>query len=111
MNLKQRDLVLLPYPFSDQEGTKVRPAIIVSNENFNRKSQDFIMVPLTTTIKEEPFSFIIRQEDLISGKLLKPSRVRVDKLFVVNKKLIMMEIGTLNDISFEKIKEEIRKIF
>lgn len=110
MNVQQKEIVLLPYPFSDLEGTKVRPAIVVSNNIFNRKSDDCIMVPLTTVIKDEPYSVIINQEDLTSGKLLKPSRVRADKIFTVEKDLIMMKICVINDKTFEKIKGEIVKI-
>lgn len=111
MNAQQKEIVLLPYPFSDLEGTKVRPAIIVSNNVFNRKSNDCIMVPLTTVIKDEPYSVVITQEDLSLGKLLKPSRVRADKIFTVEKDLIMMKIGTVTDGAFKKIKEEINKVF
>lgn len=32
MNVHQKEIVLLPYPFSDLEGKKVRPAVIVSND-------------------------------------------------------------------------------
>jgi len=111
MNVQQKEIVLLPYPFSDLEGTKVRPALIVSNNSFNKKSDDCIMVPLTTVIKDEPYSILINQEDLSSGKLLKPSRIRVDKIFTVEKNLIVMKIGAINDRTFEKIKDKISKLF
>jgi len=111
MIVKQRDLVLLSYPFTDQEGSKVRPAVIVSNENFNKKCQDYIMVPLTTIIKNKPFSLLIDQEDLESGKLLKKSRIRIDKIFTIRKNLIIMQIGKINDKTFNRIKIEISKIF
>jgi|SRR3989344_5091084 len=108
---QQRELVLLPYPFSDQKGSKVRPAIIVSNDNFNRRCEDCLMVPLTTIIKDEPFSLMINQDSLESGKLLKPSRARIDKLFTIKKSLIIMKIGKINDKTLEKIKFEINRIF
>jgi mRNA interferase MazF len=111
MNIKQKEIVLLPYPFTDLERTKVRQAIVVSNDYFNRKSDDCVMVPLTTVIKDEPYSILINQEDLSSGKLLRPSRVRADKIFTVEKKLVMMKIGTVNNTTFEKIKSELTKIF
>src|SRR3989339_679114 len=106
MSAQQKEIVLLPYPFSDLEGSKVRPAIIVSNNAFNMKSDDCIMVPLTTVIKDEPYSIIISQENLSSGKLLKQSRVRADKIFTVEKSLIIMKIGVVDDATFAKIKEE-----
>ena len=111
MNLQQREIVLLSYPFSDLEGKKVRPALIVSNDSFNKKSDDCIAVPLTTIIKEEPYSIVINQEDLVSGKLIKQSRIRVDKIFTVEKKIVMMKIGIIKEEIFENIKKEILKVF
>jgi mRNA interferase MazF len=111
MVFHQRDLVLLPYPFSDKRGTKIRPALIVSNDFFNNRSNDFVMLPLTTIIKEQPFSFIIDQNDLESGTLIQRSRIRIDRLFSLQKDKIIMKIGVLNDTLFRKIKFEIIKIF
>jgi mRNA interferase MazF len=68
------------------------------------------MVPLTTVIKDEPYSVIIEQENLRSGKLLKPSRVKADKIFTVEKELIIMKIGVINEDTFDEIKTEIMKV-
>lgn len=111
MEAKQKEIVLLPYPFSNLEGTKVRPTVIISNDSFNKRSADCIMVPLTTVIKNEPYSVIINQEDLTSGKLLKTSRIRIDKIFAVEKRIIIMSIGMISNSTFEKIKQEILKMF
>jgi mRNA interferase MazF len=111
MNFQQKEIVLLPYPFSDQKESKVRPAVIISNNNFNKKSEDCVMLPLTSVIKEVPYSILISQEDLSSGKLLKPSRIRIDKIFTINQNLARMKIGIINTDVFKKIKSEIFKIF
>ena len=111
MIVNQKEIVLLPYPFSDQEGSKVRPAIAISSNDFNKKCQDCIMVPLTTVIKDEPFSILINQNNLESGNLLKQSRIRLDKIFSINKNLIITKIGRINNKSFEKIKEDLITIF
>lgn len=111
MRINQKEVVLLPYPFSNFEGMKVRPALVASNEFFNKKSADCIMVPLTTVIKDEPYSIIIDNKDMDSGELVKPSRVRADKIFSVEKNLVIMKIGTINNKTFEKIKAEILKMF
>lgn len=105
-NVRQGDLVLLSYPFSDLEERKVRPALIISNNIFNKKSDDCIMVPLTGVIKNEPYSVVISQENLEDGRLLKLSRIRVDKIFSVEKRLIRLRIGRLNKETFEKVKKE-----
>jgi len=103
---RQGDLVLMSYPFSNLEERKVRPALIVSNNLFNKKSDDCIMVPLTGVIKSEPYSVVINQENLEAGRLLKVSRIRIDKIFSVEKKLIRLRIGRLNKETFEKVKQE-----
>ncbi len=83
MNIRQKDIVLLPYPYTNHSRTKVRPAIVVSNDSIN-KSEDCIVAPLTTAIKESPHS-IISQEDMASGELIIPSRVRIDKIVTIKK--------------------------
>jgi|SRR3989344_1188621 len=111
MNINQKDLVLLPYPFSNLSDRKVRPAIVVSNNNFNKVCSDCLAVPLTSVIKDEPFSILINQSDLSQGKLIKSSRIRIDKIFSVEKKLIQMKIGSVSDAFFDKIKSEITEVF
>jgi mRNA interferase MazF len=105
--MKQRNIVLLKWPFSDLSGTKLRPALVVSNDILNNRLADCIMVPLTTILKEEPYSITLYQKDLVSGKLIKPSRIRVDKIFAPAKSLIVKEIGTISEEIFNMVKKEI----
>jgi len=42
------DIVLLPFLFSNQDGRKVRPALILSNNRFNR-SHDVIVSAIKTS--------------------------------------------------------------
>ena len=111
MIFQQKELVLLPYPFSDQGGSKVRPAVIVSNDNFNRRCEDCVLVPLTTVIKNEPYSLVLNQDNLESGKLLKQSRIRIDKIFTIKKSLIIMKIGKINNEMLVKIKSDLDRVF
>ena len=106
----QRSLILIPYPFSDSNLHKVRPALIVSNNEFNRHGDDVVAIPLTSVIKQELFSVLITQSNLQEGKLIKESRARADKIFSVSKNRIIMKIGEVNKESFDKIKKEILKI-
>ncbi len=109
MSVKQGDIVLLPVPFSDQTTQKVRPAIVVSNDKINSKSQDIILVPVTSVLKEAPHSIIITQNSLSYGKLIVESRVRADKIFTAHKSLIKMKIGAIKIDVLTKIKDEIIK--
>lgn len=60
-----------------------------------------MIVPLTTGVKEEPYSVLLKQENLVYGKLIKESRVRADKITSIEKNLII----------FKKIQREINKLF
>src|SRR5215210_331518 len=50
MVLQRGDVVLVPFPFSDQSATKVRPAVIVSSDNYEQTEPDIILAALTTQI-------------------------------------------------------------
>ena len=104
MNVAQKEIVLVEYPFSDLRGSKLRPALIISNEKFNNFSDDCLAVPLTTVLKHAPYSVHIDQSDLNSGELFRPSRIRIDKIFSVEKNLIIKKLGVLSTASFEKVK-------
>ena len=111
MKVYQKEIILLSYPFSNFQGNKVRPALVVSNNELNQKSDDCIVVPLTSVIKDEPYSINIEQKDLSSGKPIKLSRVRIDKIFSVEKNLIKMKIGILDEKIFKKIKKNLGRLF
>ena len=45
--VSQRDIVLISFPFSDMKKSKVRPVIVMSNDEYNNKFKDFIAIPMT----------------------------------------------------------------
>ena len=44
------DVVLVPFPFTDQSGTKRRPAVIVSSEVYHTSRADAIIMLITSNI-------------------------------------------------------------
>jgi len=91
--ISRRDIVLLTFPFSDLSGSKVRPAVVLSNDEHNAKFEDFIAVPMTSNLKSKEHSILLKSADLESGKLVVDSRIRSDKVFCASKKLVRMKIG------------------
>jgi mRNA interferase MazF len=49
MKPEQGDIVLVPVPFTDLTAQKRRPVIVVSNNSYNRESDDIVVVSLTST--------------------------------------------------------------
>jgi len=70
-----------------------------------------MIVPLTSVLKDEPYSVNIIQKDFEGATLVKPSRVRVDKIIAVKKSLVIKKIATLSPHKFNMIKELISKLF
>ena len=46
------DLVLVPFPFTDQTGIKKRPAIIVSSDVYHSQRPDVVLMAVTS--QQEP---------------------------------------------------------
>jgi len=48
------DVVLIPFPFTDQTAAKKRPAVVVSSTAYHRSRPDLILMAVTSRIK--PYS-------------------------------------------------------
>ncbi len=91
--ISQRDIVLLSFPFSDLRSSKVRPAVVLSNDRYNRRSEDFIAVPLTSNLKLRDYAILVTKDELESGKLIVDSKAKIDRVFSVSQRLVRMKIG------------------
>jgi mRNA interferase MazF len=111
MDINQGDLVLLPIPFTDQSGNKVRPALVISSVNFHKKCNDFLILPITSVLKEVDYSLLLKQMDLKEGKLIVTSRIRIDKLVSVDKKLIIKKIGVVEDTYLSSLLKIVKTCF
>ncbi|MEK6816455.1 MAG: type II toxin-antitoxin system PemK/MazF family toxin [Nanoarchaeota archaeon] len=109
MEVSQKEIVLMPCPYSDFNDCKIRPAIIVSNNHINKSIADCIVVPLTSAIRDAPYSIIIGSDDLDDGDLEQVSMAKINRIFSIKKDKILKRIGSVNDSIFDKIREEIRK--
>ena len=110
MIVTQRDVVLLRFPFSDLHGPKVRPALVISNESYNSKSEDFIAVAITSNLRIRGYSIFLTNEDFERGKLIVNSKIKPDKIFSAHKKLVRMNIGRVKSAVHEKVISSISEI-
>lgn len=42
------DIVLVPFPFTDQSGTKRRPAVVVSSQRYHTERPDLVIMAITS---------------------------------------------------------------
>lgn len=102
---RQGDLVIIRSPYTDRSGKKLRPAIIISNERYNKILQDSILVPLSTHIRSYSHIFKIYINDMEYGDLVEQSDVRVDKIISMDQRLIIKRVGHVKTYVIIKIKK------
>ncbi len=96
---EQREIVLLPFPYSDLTGSKQRPALIISNKKLNN-SEDRICCLITS---KKPDEGILIKNCLESGNLAFESWIKPQRIFTINKKIIRKKLGSINKEFYEKI--------
>jgi mRNA-degrading endonuclease toxin of MazEF toxin-antitoxin module len=55
MSFEFGDVVLVPFPFTDQTTSKKRPAVVVSSSDYQLHRSDLILMPVTSQLKPSPF--------------------------------------------------------
>ena len=109
INIEQREIIITPFPFSDLSSNKKRPALVISNNIFNNKNQDVLCCLITSNFSECG-ELIISNNDMEKGFLEFESRIKPQRLFTLNKKIIKKSIGKINIKTAEKVNEEINKL-
>lgn len=111
MNVRQKEIMLVPFPFSDFSGKKVRPVLVVSNNKFNQSSDDAIVCGITTNTAKETYTVKISNDHLEEGHLFKPCCVKVENILKINKSLLIKKIGTIKNKTFSSVLEKIDSLF
>ncbi len=90
--VKRRDIILARVYFTDSSESKVRPAIVLSNEDYH--SDDFMLVASITTANDE-YCIPISENDC-NCQLDKNSSARIDGLIKINIKQVIKIIGKVS---------------
>ncbi|MDO9519180.1 MAG: type II toxin-antitoxin system PemK/MazF family toxin [Pseudohongiella sp.] len=100
------DVVVVPFPFTDRQSAKRRPALVVSScSSFNSLSGHAVLAMITSE-KNAPWPLDTVIDDLDSAGLPSPSRVRM-KLFTLDQRLIIRKAGRLADFDRTNVGEAI----
>ena len=105
--IEQRDIVLIPFPFTDLSATKKRPALVISYTDFNRKNQDILVCQITHNLKQRTHSVFINNGNLESGNLAVESLIKTNKIFTIDKGLVIKKIGKVDTKTYLQVYNEI----
>jgi len=92
------DVVLLRFPFTDGQGYKQRPALIINESD----DGDIIVCRITSKIYDSPQDILIEKWQESGLKL--PSVIRVHKIATLEKELVELRIGKIDESLRIKIK-------
>jgi len=106
-NFEQGEIITAPIPFSNLVEVKLRPALIISPKKYNNKSDDIIILKITSKGKDYPYDVNLHANDIEDGELHAESVIQADFPVVIETQQIVKRIGK---ISKEKLKEVKNKI-
>ena len=103
------DIVLVPFPFTNQVITKKRPAVIISSGAYNRQRPDIILMAVTSQMQSANYFGDMTISQWQQAGLLKPSVIK--PIFTtVEKALVLKKLGSMSDNDRKELEKAIQTI-
>jgi len=93
-DLQFSDVVLVAFPFTDQLGTKHRPAVVVSSSLYQRSRPDVILMAVTSSAGRHGRFGDVPVAEWVGAGLLKPSTIK-PVFATVERSLVRRRLGKL----------------
>ncbi len=107
MIFKAFDVVAVPFPFTDREASRRRPALVISNESFNKQHDQLVLSMITTTTNNVWLSDVSLANWQKAG-LKVACHFRL-KLFTLDQNLVLKKIGHLSSADIKAIQAVLAK--
>lgn len=107
---RQRDLLLVPIPFSDLSSTKIRPVLVISNDSYNQEGPDIVVVAITSNVSTRKHAIPIDTPQLDEGEMRRASVIRADKIFSIDQAIVLRSFGRVNDTVFHIVRQDIANL-
>ena len=98
------DIILIPFPFTDQSGSKVRPRVIVFKE------LEDVVVSFITSQLLVPNEFVVQLFPSSINNLRTSSVVVVSKLGTFHQSIVLGKLGSVSQEEFGMIKTAINRM-
>jgi mRNA interferase MazF len=107
---RQGDILLIPVPFTDLSTQKRRPVIVISNDAYNRKTTDAVVVAMTSNPAPADYAITVNAADLESGSRNRPGQIRVDKIYTLSQSIVVKTFGRVDAATLERIRQSLGKL-
>jgi mRNA interferase MazF len=88
------DVILVPFPFTNQAASKKRPAIVVSNAAYNTARPDVVVMAVTSQLPPTPHLGEVWIDQWKAAGLIKPSAIK-PVFATLEQPLVIRQLGTL----------------
>lgn len=88
------DIVLVPFPFTNQSASKQRPAVVVSSAHYAQERPDVILMAITSQMRPSPSFGEVWVSDWRAAGLLKPSAIK-PVMATLEQRLVRRKLGSL----------------
>ncbi|HEY0110704.1 MAG TPA: type II toxin-antitoxin system PemK/MazF family toxin [Fibrella sp.] len=103
--MKQGDLVLVPFPFTDLSGSKIRPALVLLATDL-----DVTLAFISTQLHWQEATDLLLYPTSLNG-LKKPSLIRLSKLATIDNGLAQGRLGELSPNELGQVLANLRILF
>ena len=103
---KKGDIVLIPFPFTDLSGSKVRPAVVLHSI---KNSTDIVVIFITSQEKDTA-SFQVAITPTPENSLKMLSVILCAKIATLDVNIVLGELGVCSTEIIEAIDHELRKL-
>jgi mRNA interferase MazF len=104
---EQGDILIVPFPFSDLSAIKQRPVLVMSKEDLR---DDIIACGITSNLRDSANSIPLAANNLTRGTLPATSRVKIDKIFTLEKSIVRKRIARINTVTMQRAREMFRDL-
>lgn len=95
MALRFGDVIVVPFPFTDQTAVKKRPAVVISSEAYQRERADIILMAVTSQVRAAPTVGEVAVVHWEAAGLLKPSVIK-PLITTIEAGLVIRQLGALH---------------
>lgn len=99
---RRGDVVLVPFPFSDQTAIKKRPAVVISSDAYNDISSDIVIMAITSQTGETVGIGECLIADWQCAGLLKQSAIK-PAISTIEQILVLKKLGRLSSQDLNSI--------
>ena len=111
--MKCGQIVLINYPFTDDSGSKLRPALVVSADEYN-KGDDLVVVPISSAPGSDDlhvFSLSSSDPSFSETGLKRTSSVKWTKPLAISRRVVQRRLGHLPSRLLSEVQIRVQRLF